>query len=85
MRMIAMRMIAMRMVAMRMFATVHVYYNVQYRRILHSCSMEHLYYAHLEYRIQVFINCMYLQGFINWLCWALDYDKICDRNHVPRH
>ena len=50
-----MRMIAMRMVAMRMVATVHAYYNVQYGRILHSCSMEHLYYAHLGYRINASI------------------------------
>ena len=38
-------------VAMRMVATAHAYYNMQYGRILHSCSMEHLYYAHLEYKI----------------------------------
>ena len=42
-------------VAMRMVATAHVYYNVQYGRILHSCSMENLYYAHLEYRIISYI------------------------------
>ena len=29
-------------------ATAHAYYNVQYGRILHSSSMEHLYYANLE-------------------------------------
>ena len=31
--------------------TAHAYYNVQYERILYSCSMEHLYYANLGYRI----------------------------------
>ena len=38
---------------MCMVATAHAYYNVQHGRILHSCSMEHYYYAHLEYRINM--------------------------------
>ena len=36
------------LLTMHMVATVHAHYNVQYGRILHSCSMEHLYYAHIN-------------------------------------
>jgi len=34
-------------VAMCMVATAHAYYNVQYGRILHSCSMKHYILPHL--------------------------------------
>ena len=39
-------------VVMCMVATADACYNVQYGRMLQSCSMEHYYYAHLECRIK---------------------------------